>query len=251
MNTHSDKTSSIDNHTVDKTFNDHEEIISISSVSSLENMFHILNSVTEPIIKYGTAVDSYLCWQMVKMVAIAVNDSNRSNNSNSDNNSKIIKCLDKLIDQLEKINDLNGISQLKQIYNGDIQSDESIDTPLCPNDVEKFELIKENYRKKIIDIKNNNMKSVGRPMFHLGEIVGARDREKRWWMAKIHEVYEFSIGRFVYLVEFLNWGREYDEVLDEKYIRTYNRWLHTLYKPAYNMMKNNYVINPLNFKQID
>lgn len=207
--------------------------------TKIDQQFAILEHITGPIIKYGITVDSYLCHQLVKMMALSINPDD----------CDAVDRLDGIIDQLMAVDELKNTNVLRKLYRADWVCPDEPDDVVDPADQSKFDMIKAAYRNKMAD-KAAMLQGSKRPMFHVGQIVGARDREKRWWMAKIHEVYEFAIGRFVYLVEYLNWGREFDEVLDERYIRYYNRWIHTLYSPAYSVAKNNWVINPLNDKQL-
>lgn len=68
--------------------------------------------------------------------------------------------------------------------------------------------------------------------FAEGEIVGARDKEGKWWHAKILAKL-FYQGQNVYYVEFSHWGPEFNEwIAETRRITKYNPRRHILYRPA-------------------
>ncbi len=78
------------------------------------------------------------------------------------------------------------------------------------------------------------------PKYEKGEIVGAQDRERKWWLSQILEVFEFN-GNQVYYVRFAGWGDKFDEFIPDGFrLQKYNSKKHKYYRPAW-ANKNVYI----------
>lgn len=67
----------------------------------------------------------------------------------------------------------------------------------------------------------------------VGEIVGAQDKEGRWWMSRVLAVFSY-LGQHMYYVEFLGWGEQFNEFIVSPFrIQWYNPKKHRYYRPAF------------------
>ena len=73
---------------------------------------------------------------------------------------------------------------------------------------------------------------VAKPKYAIGEIVGAKDKENNWWMAKI--LYSTQhLAHVIYYVEFLNWGEQFNEfITDCSRLQRFNAYKHKYYRTA-------------------
>jgi hypothetical protein len=71
------------------------------------------------------------------------------------------------------------------------------------------------------------------PQFELNEIVGAKDKEGRWWLSKVLAIY--SCGKHsVYYVEFAGWGDQFNEFIVDRYrIEKFKPKKHKYFQPAW------------------
>ena len=94
------------------------------------------------------------------------------------------------------------------------------------------EKIKEyNDEMENINIRKNAKKAP--PKYAKNEIVGAKDKEGRWWMSKILHVCEYQ-GSVVYLVEFIGWGEKFNEFISDGFrINKFNPKKHKYFRPAW------------------
>ena len=108
-----------------------------------------------------------------------------------------------------------------------------VETPLILNG----EMIQELTAKYNNRITNYSKIKKRQYQFAEGEIVGAKDKEGRWWHAKILAKL-FYQGQNIYYVEFSHWGPEFNEwIAETRRICKYNPRRHVLYRPA-SMTKN-------------
>ncbi len=71
------------------------------------------------------------------------------------------------------------------------------------------------------------------PKYEVAEIVGAKDKEGRWWMSKVLAVYDYQ-GHSAYYVEFLGWGDKFNEfIIDGFRIEKFNPKKHRYFRPAW------------------
>jgi hypothetical protein len=71
------------------------------------------------------------------------------------------------------------------------------------------------------------------PKYEVAEIVGAKDKEGRWWMSKVLAVYDYQ-GHSAYYVEFLGWGEKFNEfIIDGFRIEKFNPKKHRYFRPAW------------------
>lgn len=71
------------------------------------------------------------------------------------------------------------------------------------------------------------------PKFKVGQIVGAKDKENKWWLSRILHVYDTpKKNSYWYYVRFEGWGKEHDEWIDgSSYrVRQFNSRKHFLKK---------------------
>jgi hypothetical protein len=74
------------------------------------------------------------------------------------------------------------------------------------------------------------------PKFEENEIVGAKDKEGKWWMSRVLKVYEHPAfpNQSVYYVEYLGWGSAFNDFITNSYcIARYNPRAHIYYRPAW------------------
>jgi hypothetical protein len=63
-----------------------------------------------------------------------------------------------------------------------------------------------------------------------GEVVGAQDKEGRWWMSEVLEVFMYK-GHCMYYVKFFGWGDQFNEFITAPYkIRRYNPLKHKYFR---------------------
>lgn len=71
------------------------------------------------------------------------------------------------------------------------------------------------------------------PKYEKGEIVGAKDKEGRWWMSRVLEVFQF-MEHTAYYIEFLGWGDKFNEFITDGFrIQPFNPRRHLYYRPAW------------------
>lgn len=96
-------------------------------------------------------------------------------------------------------------------------------------DEEKSQIIKL-YNRKQAALEIRNKLKIMTPRFSVGEIVGALDKENKWWMARILQVVKYE-GGYAYYVEFCNWGPQFNDlIVDPKRLRWYNPRRHKLFR---------------------
>jgi hypothetical protein len=75
------------------------------------------------------------------------------------------------------------------------------------------------------------------PKYEVNEIVGAKDKEGKWWMSRVLSVFTCQ-EHTVYYVEFLGWGDKFNEFISDSYrIEYFKPKKHRYYRPAWR--KNN------------
>lgn len=73
--------------------------------------------------------------------------------------------------------------------------------------------------------------------YEKGEIVGAKDKEGRWWMSRIIEIFNYN-QHYIYYVEFLGWGEKFNEFITDRFrIARYNPLKHKYFRPGWNKNK--------------
>lgn len=84
------------------------------------------------------------------------------------------------------------------------------------------------YKDRILD----ESKPIKLCKFSKGEIVGARDKERRWWMSRILLISEYKPTQaYIYYVEFLGWGDAFNEAItDPARIERFNPFKHKYYR---------------------
>lgn len=71
------------------------------------------------------------------------------------------------------------------------------------------------------------------PKYMKNEIVGAKDKEGKWWMSKILGIYAYQ-QCIAYYVEFLGWDEKFNEFITDSYrIERFNPKKHKYYRPSW------------------
>jgi hypothetical protein len=151
---------------------------------------------------------------------------------------KIMNC--KLTHSVDKLTCL--IPRYNSIFNDGIYDKLDTDKPdLSANpeqltDVYKQQFIAE-YQKKVHDAEVVKRISAKPPKFKEGDIVGAQDKEGRWWLSHVLQVFS-AYGQHVYYVEFKGWGSQFNEFITSPFkIRQFNPRKHKLYRAAWEAKK--------------
>ncbi len=93
------------------------------------------------------------------------------------------------------------------------------------------------YQKKVHDAEVVKRISAKPPKFKEGDIVGAQDKEGRWWLSHVLQVFS-AYGQHVYYVEFKGWGSQFNEFITSPFkIRQFNPRKHKLYRAAWEAKK--------------
>lgn len=124
------------------------------------------------------------------------------------------------------------------IFNDRPYSEESIKYAYIhtPSEDWQAEKIKE-YRQRCLEIAIRKAAKRKPPMYEVGEIVGARDKEGKWWMSKVLALFEYQ-GSVLYYVEFLGWGEKFNEFISDGFrIQRFNPRKHKYFRPVWS--KNN------------
>ena len=75
--------------------------------------------------------------------------------------------------------------------------------------------------------------------YEKGEIVGAKDKEGRWWMSQVLEIFNYN-QHCIYYIEFLGWGEEFNEFIVDKFrIARYNPLKHKYFRPSWKNTRSN------------
>ncbi len=131
-----------------------------------------------------------------------------------------------------------GHTELIEIYN-DIFTDKLYEPDIVKyvfvptlTDEWKLERIKE-YQESMQQafVRKNAKKQA--PQYEKDEIIGAKDKEGRWWMAKVLAVYEYNL-HVVYYVEFCGWGEKFNEFISDGFrLQKFSPKKHRYFRPAW------------------
>lgn len=117
---------------------------------------------------------------------------------------------------------INLATEYEQLYE-DLPLEQSLD--LTREDIEQLHTMHVQGRKKM----ENLLAIREKQKFRKGDLVGARDKEGRWWAAVILDKLSCR-GNTVYYVHYFNWGDEFDEfITDKNRIRRFNPKTHRCY----------------------
>lgn len=121
------------------------------------------------------------------------------------------------------------ITVYNQLFDDDMFKDytASIDK-LSQDDIQElYNMHKNSQRKMELMFMGRN-----KYQFNVGDLVGARDKEGRWWAANILNKFSYH-GKDVYYIHYHNWGPEFDEFVSDMHrIRRFNPKLHHCYYSA-------------------
>ena len=102
----------------------------------------------------------------------------------------------------------------------------------------RMEKIKE-YQEQIQQVQIRKTIKRTPPKYEAGEIIGAKDKEGRWWMSKVLAVYEYQNNQ-VYYIEFIGWGEKFNEfIADEFRLQKFNPKKHRYFRPAWASKESN------------
>jgi hypothetical protein len=100
-------------------------------------------------------------------------------------------------------------------------------------DEEDINKLVKQYNEEVADRVKRQSKLRLIPKFEEGEIVGAKDKEGKWWMSKVLKVFT-HLEHNMYYVEFLGWGTKFNEFITDSYrIARFNPRIHIYYRPAW------------------
>ncbi len=114
----------------------------------------------------------------------------------------------------------------------------------------RMEKIKE-YQESVQQayIRKNAKKAI--PKYEINEIVGAKDKEGRWWLSKVLAVYEYN-KHVVYYVEFVGWGEKFNEFISDGFrLQKYNPKKHRYFRPAWSAKQDAIQLGDLNTNEDD
>lgn len=77
----------------------------------------------------------------------------------------------------------------------------------------KSEKIKE-YQQLLRQIYARKNAKKNAPKYEIEEIIGARDKEGRWWMSKVLAIFNYQ-NSIVYYIEFIGWGERFNEFISD------------------------------------
>lgn len=111
-------------------------------------------------------------------------------------------------------------------------------TPIEMTDDEKKDFIIAMYQKRIHAEEVRKRLNAKPPKYAVNEIVGAQDKEGRWWMSQVLDVIS-HLDQHIYYVTFLGWGDKFNEfILNPFNIQKFNPKKHRYYRPAETVIKD-------------
>lgn len=112
----------------------------------------------------------------------------------------------------------------------DIKFTKEVMEPLTKQDIETLTTsMQEQIRQQQIQ-RRVNLKP---PKYAVNEIIGAQDKEGRWWMSQVLAVLSCH-NQHVYYVSFLGWGELFNEFIATPYrLNKFNPKKHKYYRPAW------------------
>lgn len=135
-----------------------------------------------------------------------------------------------------RFNRVNNISKYNAIFN-DGQFDKlqaSIDvniTPVEMSDKDKQSFLLD-YQKRMHEEEIRKRLNSKPAKYVVGDIVGAQDKEGRWWMSRVLAVFNY-MQQHMYYIEFLGWGETFNEfIVSPLRIQWYNPKKHRYYRAA-------------------
>jgi len=103
---------------------------------------------------------------------------------------------------------------------------------------EEIDRLVKQYHSDMEDLENRRRALRLLPKYEKGEIVGAKDKEGRWWMSRVLKVFT-HLEHNMYYVEFLGWGPKFNEfIVDSFRISQFNPRKHVYYRPAWKRRQN-------------
>ncbi len=133
---------------------------------------------------------------------------------------------------------LHGITSLIPLhdclYDCDDYSTENIKHMYIP--IPSTEWINEKIKEYTAHLENANIRRTAKraaPKYEVNEIIGAKDKEGRWWMSKILASFEYNCS-IVYYVEFIGWGEKFNEFIADGFrLNKFNPKKHRYFRPAW------------------
>ena len=105
-------------------------------------------------------------------------------------------------------------------------------TPVEMSDEDKQVFIHD-YQKRMHAEEVRKRLNAKPPKYVVGEIVGAQDKEGKWWMSQVLATFSY-LGQHIYYVTFLGWGEQFNEFIISPFkIQWFNPKKHRYYRPAH------------------
>lgn len=132
----------------------------------------------------------------------------------------------------------NLIELYNRVFNDNLYSDiknPHVFYPILPQEWIYDRL--NDYREKCKQIEYRKRAKRIPPAYELDEIIGAKDKEGKWWMSRVLAIYEFQ-GHAAYYVEFLGWGPKFNEfIVDGFRLDKFKPKKHRYFRPAWRKLK--------------
>lgn len=126
---------------------------------------------------------------------------------------------ERFVEQYNQIFKDNFYADLKKYYTK---------MPIIPQDVLDAALATHN--KNVADFMKRSQSYLKMPNFYDGQIIGAMDRNDKWWMARVITSVKYGPHK-AYYVEFCGWDQMFNEwISDRRRLKYYNRFRHLLYR---------------------
>lgn len=140
-------------------------------------------------------------------------------------------------------NKLHLVSKYNEIFNDKMYDTLTLTgkdvniTPIPLTQKEK-EVFIQNYQKKVRDVEVRRRLNAKPAKYTIGDIVGAQDKEGKWWMSQVLDVFS-HLDQHMYYVTFLGWGEQFNEFIVSPFkIQRFNPKRHRYYRPAFEKKKD-------------
>jgi hypothetical protein len=112
----------------------------------------------------------------------------------------------------------------------DIKFTKEVMEPLTAQDLE---MLTTSMREQIRQQQIQRQVNLKPPKYAVNEIIGAQDKEGRWWMSQVINVLSCH-NQHVYYVSFLGWGEQFNEFIATPYrLNKFNPKKHKYFRPAW------------------
>lgn len=121
-----------------------------------------------------------------------------------------------------------------EIFNDNLYSNDNAKYVFVPTLTQEWESEKiKEYQEQIQQMQIRKTAKRIPPKYEAGEIIGAKDKEGRWWMSKILARFEYQDSQ-VYYVEFIGWGEKFNEFISDGFrLQKFHPRRHRYFRPAW------------------